>query len=110
MSLCGFRRGRSVRGGGLRVASGPIDDLRSVLADRAVLSRLALGMVTVAALLVCVQGWKPAFPYRLYQRPTAGIAAIVDFQRVNRERTTRARDRAAEQVPPVFRRDDHPLA
>lgn len=108
MSLFGFRRGRNIRGG-LRVASGPIDDLRSVLADRAVLLRLALGLATVGALLVCVQGWKQAFPYRLHQRPPAGIAAVVDFQRVNRERTTRARDRAAEQVPHVFRRDDRTL-
>jgi cyclic-di-AMP phosphodiesterase PgpH len=109
MSLFGFRRGRNNRGGGLRVASGPVDGLRALLANRAVLSRLALGLLTVAALLVCVQGWKRDFPHRLYQRPAAGIAAIVDFQRVNRERTTRARDRAAEQVPHIFRRDDRSL-
>jgi putative nucleotidyltransferase with HDIG domain len=110
MSLFGIRRGRNNRGTILRIESGPIADLRTILANRAVLSRLGLGLLAVTALLVCVQGWKQAFPYRLDQRPIAGVAAVVDFQRINRERSARARDRAAEQVPHVFQRDDRPLA
>ncbi|HTI49555.1 MAG TPA: hypothetical protein VL475_01335, partial [Planctomycetaceae bacterium] len=110
MSLFGIRRGRNSRGAILRIESGPIADLRTILANRSVLSRVGLGFLTVTALLVCVQGWKQAFPYRLDQRPAAGVAAVVDFQRINRERTARARDRAAEQVPHVFRRDDRSLA
>jgi putative nucleotidyltransferase with HDIG domain len=110
MSLFGIKRGRNVRGAGLRIAPSPAADLRSVLADRRVLSRLLLGLVAISGLLVCVQGWKQAFPYRLEQRPVAGVAAVIDFQRLNRERTARARDRAAEQAPPVFRSDDQSRA
>ena len=105
MSLFGFRRGRNNRGVTLKVTPDPVAELRLLLTDRSVLARLALGLITVVALTACVQGWKQAFPYRLDERPVAGIAAAVDFQRVNRERTNRARDRAAEQVPHVFRLD-----
>src|SRR5260221_7290298 len=110
MSLMGTRRGRIGRGTALRLASDPSIDLRHLLTDRMAMARLALGLVTVAALTICVQGWKHAFPFRLNQRPVDGVAAVIDFQRVNRERTARARDRAAEQVPPVFRRDSKPLS
>ena len=110
MSLTGTKRGRIGRGAALRLASDPSVDLRNLLTDRMAMSRLALGLVTVAVLTVCVQAWKHAFPFRLNQRPVDGVAAVIDFQRVNRERTARARDRAAEQVPPVFRRDPKPLS
>src|SRR5712671_407954 len=105
MSLFGTRRGRSGRGTTLRLSTGPLTDLRSVVRDRRVLARMALGLLTIAALTICVQAWKHAFPFRLDQRPVDGVAAVIDFQRVNRERTARARDRAAEQVPPVYRHD-----
>lgn len=109
MSLFGIRRGRNTRGVTLKVTPDPVAELRLLLTDRSVLARLALGLVTVAALTACVQGWKQAFPYRLDERPVAGIAAAVDFQRINRERTNRARDRAAEQIPHVFRLDTRSL-
>jgi putative nucleotidyltransferase with HDIG domain len=102
MSLFGTRRGRTGRGATLRLAQGPPTELRAVLGDRRVLARLGMALVTIAALVVCVQAWKHAFPFRLDQRPVDGVAAVVDFKRVNAERTARARDRAAEQVPPVF--------
>ncbi|MFN0052071.1 MAG: HD family phosphohydrolase [Planctomycetales bacterium] len=109
MSLFGIRRGRGSRGVTLRVNPGAGVELRALLADRSVLARVGLGLLTTAALLVCVQGWKQPFSYRLEQRPVAGVAAVIDFQRVNRERTNLARDRAAERVPPVFRHDPLPL-
>jgi putative nucleotidyltransferase with HDIG domain len=110
MLFPGNKRGRSGRGAGLRLAGDPATDLKGLLSNRAVQARLLLGLVTIAALTVCVQAWKHSFPFRLDQRPADGVAAVIDFQRVNRERTTRARDRAAEQVPPVFRYDPRPLA
>src|SRR3954467_8005034 len=102
MSLTGTKRGRIGRGAALRLESDPSVELHSWLTDRTAMSRLTLAVVTVAALPLCVQAWKHAFPFRLNQRPVDGVAAVIDFQRVNRERTARARDRAAEQVPPVF--------
>ncbi|MGQ0634579.1 MAG: HD family phosphohydrolase [Planctomycetaceae bacterium] len=108
MFLFGTRRGRA-RGAALRVASASSVDLRRLVTDRSVLARLGLGLLTIAAIVLCVQGWRRTLPYRLGQRPGSGIAAIIDFERLNRERTERARERAAEQVPPVFRKDDRPL-
>ncbi|MSR57551.1 MAG: HDIG domain-containing protein [Planctomycetaceae bacterium] len=110
MSLFGIRRGRNNRGTGLRIVSSPATEWRGLLTDRSVLSRLALGLVTVAALLVGVQGWQQTFSYRLGQRPVAGVAASIDFERVNPQRTNYARDRAAEQAPPVFVHDGSLLA
>jgi hypothetical protein len=105
MPLFGSRRGRNARGAALRLETGSTTDWRAVLGDRGTLARLALALVTIAALTVCVQAWKHAFPFRLDQRPVDGVAALIDFERVNREQTARARDRAAEQVPPVYRHD-----
>ncbi len=110
MSLLGTRRSRGGRGTALRLATDPSADLGSLLGNRAMGSRLALGLVAVAALTVCVQAWKHSFPFRLNQRPADGVAAVMDFDRVNPERTARERDRAAEQVLPVFRLDSRPLA
>ncbi|MGE5191499.1 MAG: hypothetical protein ACM3U2_03285, partial [Deltaproteobacteria bacterium] len=110
MSLFATRRGRSVRGAGLRLSPAAPADLRALFGDRRVLARLGLGLVTIAALTVCVQAWKHAFPFRLDQRPVDGVAAVIDFQRVNPERTARARDRAAEQVPPVFTHNPRSIA
>lgn len=109
MPLFGFRRGRHGRGAALRLETGSAGESRSLLGDRSVVGRIVLGLVTVAALTACVQSWKHAFPFRLNERPVDGVAAIIDFQKVNREQTARARDRAAEQVAPVFRHDSTPL-
>src|SRR5579862_3378008 len=109
MSLSGNKRNRSARSAALRLAADPTIDFRHLLADRWVLSRLALGLLTVAALTICVQAWKHSFPFRLNQRPADGVAAVLDFERVNPERTARERDRAAEQVLPVFNLDPRPL-
>jgi putative nucleotidyltransferase with HDIG domain len=109
MSVLGNKRSRAGRGAALRLATDPAADISSLLSDRWVLSRLALGLVTVAALTVCVQAWKHSFPFRLNQRPADGVAAVIDFRRINQERTARERDRASEQVLPVFRLDTRPL-
>ncbi len=110
MSLFGIKRGRNGRGAALRLTSDPSADWRGLLGDRHVQVRLLLGLATIAALTVSVQAWKHAFPFRLDQRPVDGVAAVIDFQRVNPEQTARARDRAAEQVPPVFSLDSQALS
>src|SRR5436309_2412921 len=110
MAWLGTKRNRGGRGAALRLATDPSADFRSLLGDRALLSRFALGLLTVAALTVCVQAWKHPFPFRLNQRPAGGIAAIIEFDRVNPEQTARERDRAAEQVLPIFRHDTRPLS
>ena len=110
MSFFGIRRGRNGRGATLRLAAGPSADWRDLFTDRTKLARIALAFLTIGGLTLCVQAWKHSFPFRLGQRPADGVAAIIDFQRINRELTARARDRAAEQVPPIFRHDPRPLS
>ena len=109
MSLFGIRRGRNGRTATVRLVCETSTDWRGFLSDRRNVARLALGLATIAALTVSVQAWKHAFPFRLDQRPVGGVAALIDFERVNPERTARARDRAAEQVPPVFSPDPRAL-
>jgi cyclic-di-AMP phosphodiesterase PgpH len=104
MSIFGTKRTRGGRAA-LQLSTGRVQDLLRNLRDQAVLTRLALCLLTIAGMVVAVQGWKKPFRFRLDQRPVDGIAAAIDFHRVNRERTARAKDRAAEQVPPVFRNE-----
>lgn len=98
-----------MRGVTLDVTTGSGFEFWKSVRDRSVLMRLGLGLVVIGALVVVIRGWKHPFPYRLDERPESGAAARIDFQRVNRERTARAKDRAADQVPLVFRLDVRPL-
>ena len=109
MSHSGYKLRRASRRAALRLTTDPTFDLGGMLADRWVLARLFLGLLAVVALTILVQGWKHSFPFRLHQRPIDGVAAVIDFKHVNPERTARDRDRAAEQVLPVFRLENRAL-
>jgi membrane-associated HD superfamily phosphohydrolase len=67
-------------------------------------------LVAIALLLVGMRTWTDPFPYRLWDRPATGVASRIDFLRVNAERTARARDRAIEQVSPVFNHNPRSVA
>jgi putative nucleotidyltransferase with HDIG domain len=67
---------------------------------------VALCCVTIATV---VQAWRMPFPFRLDQKPGDGVVARIDFKRVNQLRTSRDKDRAAEEVPYIFRNDPTPL-
>ncbi len=110
MALPGNRRLRATRTTTLRIANSPVRELFGRLRQPATLARLALTLATVVGLVIAVQGWKMPFQYRLGQRIPHGLAAKTDFQRVNRARTDRARQRAEESVPFFFRHDPAPLA
>lgn len=103
------RRGRNSRSVSLRLSGGTTHDVWDGLRNRRVLLKLLLVFVAIVAMIVSVQGWKLPFPYRLDQQPLHGIAAKIKFERVNRERTARDRERAAEQVPFIFRHAPQPL-
>lgn len=109
MSIFSTKRSRGGRAS-LQLTTGPVQEFWRHLRNQSVLARLALCLVTIAGMVVAVQGWKRPFRFRLDQRPLNGIAATVDFQRVNRERTARAKDRAAELVPPVFRHEPRSIS
>ena len=73
------------------------------LGDRAVVLRLGLCLAALIALLFAVQCWRVPFSVRLGDHPPRGVLARVDFERVNRFETERARRQAEAQVPLTFR-------
>ena len=110
MALIGARRGRHSRTASLRVVpTSRLGELWNLVSQRANLARLCMVTLAIAATAVAIQAWRIPFPYRLNQKPAAGICAKIDFQRANRARTDRARQRAEENVPYMFRHDPAPL-
>ena len=109
MSLFNPKRGRTSRSLTVRMAGGQTPDLWDALRNRRVILKLLLCFVAIIAMIVSVQGWKLPFPFRMNQAPLHGIAAKIKFQRVNRSRTARDRERAAEQVPFIFHNTPQPL-
>ncbi|MFM8581533.1 MAG: HD family phosphohydrolase [Planctomycetaceae bacterium] len=107
MSGLGFKRGRQAG----RPATGRLSpewtaEWRERLLDPRILRRVGATAVAIGLIIIGLQAWQRAFPYRLGDRPSGGVAASVTFNRVNRERTTSLRDRAADRAPLVFRLDD----
>jgi hypothetical protein len=74
--------------------------------DRGKLLRLGLCFAAVAVLLVLVQSWKTPFPYRVGQRAPHGIAAKLDFERIDEAATNQLRKNAEDRTPLVF--TNHP--
>ena len=110
MALLNNKRGRSSRTVTLRLSGGHFHELLKRLRDKTVLLKLMLVFAAMVAMLVSVQGWKLPFPFRLEQQPIHGVVAKIKmFTRVNRLRTDRAREQAAERVPFTFRHDPQPL-
>lgn len=72
--------------------------------------RLLLCAAALVVLTFAVQGWKLPFPFRLDQQPLHGVAAKIKFEKVNKDLTDRARDRASDDVPLIFRHDPQSLA
>jgi len=83
------------------------DTLRTWLTERIrdknVQSKLLICLVALILLVVALQSWRVPFPFRLGDYSAHGIAAKIAFERIDVEETERARDRAEEQVPFVFR-------
>jgi putative nucleotidyltransferase with HDIG domain len=77
--------------------------LNALVRDRAALLRLAVCLAALLALLAAVQGWQAPFPFREGDVPAHGLSAKIDFQRVDTERTERARKAAEDQAPLVYR-------
>src|SRR5260221_13387686 len=110
MAISGGRRGRGSRTLGMRLGNGPGREMLTALRDRRVQLRLLLCGAALAVLTISVHGWKLAFPFRLDQQPLHGVAAKIKFEKVNKDLTKRAPDRASEDVPLIFRHDPQPLA
>ena len=74
--------------------------------DRGTLLRLAMCFAAMLCLLAAVQSWKAPFPYRVGYHASHGIAAKLNFDRVDVETTNQQRSRAERDVPLVYR--NHP--
>lgn len=72
------------------------------LKDRGKLLRLGLCLGAIVLLLLLVQSWKAPFPYRVGQRAAHGIAAKLDFERIDQQATEDRQRRAENDVPLVF--------
>lgn len=76
------------------------------LRDRETLVRLGMCLLAAVALLVLLQSWKPPFPYRAGEFAADGIAAKIDFERVDAKATADMMAKAEQEVPLIY--TNHP--
>jgi putative nucleotidyltransferase with HDIG domain len=79
------------------------DRLIDSLQEGDFLQRLGLCIGAVVLLLVLLESWKAPFPYRMGDEIPNGIAAKLDFDRVDESGTDRERAKAEEKAPFIFR-------
>ena len=106
MPLFGQRNHRRHRASRLAIeaSQGVLPRALASLRDRKVLARLSLVSLAIILLSVVLEGWSAPFPHRAGDRPSHGILATVDFERINTLETERRRNQAALRVPLHFRR------
>jgi putative nucleotidyltransferase with HDIG domain len=104
MSTKPGRKPRSGRAASLKTVT-LWDRTTTALSDKGVLVRLGIVTIGLIGFLFAVRGWKPLFPYRVGDRLERGIVARVDFKKVNRPETDRARRESEAGVAYVFRRN-----
>lgn len=83
--------------------------LRASLQDRDLMMRLGLTLGALLLLTFALQSWRAPFPYRVGDVLPHGLAARIDFERVDDDETARIRDRVEQNVPLIFRNDPQPL-
>jgi putative nucleotidyltransferase with HDIG domain len=110
MALFGIRKRRSSRVIPLRPASPFWGALAEPLVNRSVWLRAGMCFLALAVLVICLEAWRPPFPYRIGDFADHGIVARVDFRRIDWFATDRARSAAEAATPHVFRNDPTPLA
>src|SRR5580704_5171330 len=109
MAVFGFRKKRSSRVLPLKPAGSFLSAIRQPVANRSVWLRLAMCGLALAALVICLRAWQSPFPYRIGDFVDHGVIARVDFKRVDRFNTDRAKADAEAQTPHIFRNDPEPL-
>jgi putative nucleotidyltransferase with HDIG domain len=98
----GHKRNRPSRAVAVRGPETAWSRLVERLQDRRTLLRLGLCLGALLMLLVAVQSWQAPFPYRVGYFAPHGIAAKIDFERVDEQETDRLRRQAEDQVPLVM--------
>jgi cyclic-di-AMP phosphodiesterase PgpH len=109
MAVFGFRKKRVSRVLPLKPPGSFLDAFRQPVANRSAWLRMGMCGAALAALVICLRAWQSPFPYRIGDFVDHGIIARVDFKRVDRFNTDRARADAESQTPHIFRNDPEPL-
>jgi len=77
--------------------------------DRGTMLRVVLCLIGMFLLLFAVQSWRAPFPYRVGQVAPHGIAAKIDFDRVDVDATNALRREADAKAPLMFQHDPSAL-
>ena len=83
--------------------------LLRILQDRNLQLQVSISAVAIILLVIALQAWRAPFIYRKGDYAQHGIAAKIDFERIDADGTELARKRAEEAVPWIFRHDPEPL-
>jgi len=109
MSAGGPIRTRSERVAALELPPGRVGRLLAALRNREVLLRLSFCLLAAIVLWAGTEGWAPPFAYRAGDELTHDVVSRVEFVVDDLEATERARRRARELAPVVYRHDPRPL-
>ena len=107
--LFGNKKKRTTRVAPLKAHTAVTSWFTHKLHDQVILLRLLVCLVALIAMLVIVESWRPAFRYRIGDRPSRGLVAEVAFRRIDRAGTERARSKSLELTPYYFTHDPRPL-
>ena len=105
MATGGKRKLRSSRVAALELPPSRFERSLMALQRVDVLLRLLMCFATAAAIWGISGAWAPAFTFRENYVPARDVTARVPFQRPDAFATEKARDRAREQTPYVYRQD-----
>ncbi|QDT31593.1 HD family phosphohydrolase [Thalassoglobus polymorphus] len=83
--------------------------LLNLLHNQSLQLRFGISMVAIVLLMVALQSWKAPFSYRQGDYAEHGIAAKIEFERIDVEGTELAKQRAEDAVPLVFRNNPRAL-
>ncbi|TWT57992.1 phosphodiesterase [Thalassoglobus neptunius] len=105
----GHKRSRVSKSAGIRRPDTALKRFVKSLRDRRLQIRIGVSFVAIVLLVIALQSWKSPFQYRRGDYIEHGVAAKIEFERVDVEQTQIARERAAESVPWIFRLNSAPL-
>ncbi len=94
MSAGSKKKRRIERVGSLELRPGVWGTLRTQLRRGHVLVRLALCLLAAVLLLVVTRGWSPPMPYHLGDVPSRDITVRTQFQQIDQQATTEAKEQA----------------
>ena len=80
-----------------------------IIKNRDLMIRIGISLVAITLLIIALQSWQAPFSYRRGDYVEHGVAAKIEFERVDEEQTEIDRDRQADDVPWIFWNSPGPL-